>query len=245
MTSLIDITMTATLRPAIFSVTLESIKKCVIGTKDINNFTLILNIDSIGENVKPKEMIKIANKYFTNVKYNISENPSFPKAVKWVWSQATADYIFHIEDDWKFLKKIDVMDMIRILNKNEKLSSLRLYKYNTPGTKTFKTFMCKWVYQEDGYYLATDWKKQFGLNPILIKKKFIDESLPNMVDNVNPEKQFRSSQPYMEQIIKKWQYGLYTVPGQHKLVEDIGRSWIRRQKYTKPKKGSFVAWEHK
>ena len=242
----VDITMTATLRPKIFNETLLGIKKYIIGGKDLERFTLIVNIDRAGEDVPPKQLIKISKKHFINVKYNISDSPSFPKAVKWVWSQSTANYIFHIEDDWRFLKKIDIENMIRILKKHKELSSLRLYKLNTPNRKVFKTFMCKWVYQEeDGFYLACDWKKQFGLNPILIKKEFIDEALPKMVDNVNPEKQFRDTQEYMRDIIKKWKYGLYCAPGQTKTVEDIGRIWANRNKLSKPKKGTFITWEPK
>ena len=38
----------------------------------------------------------------------------------------------YIEDDWKFLKKIDVMDMIRILNKNEKLRKFTTKSFSGP-----------------------------------------------------------------------------------------------------------------
>jgi hypothetical protein len=239
----IDITMTATLRPEIFRSTVDDIFKYIIGRHNNKYYRLILNIDCVGENIKPKEIVKIAERSFINIKYNISKTPSFPKAVKWVWSQATSNYIFHIEDDWKFLRKINVDNMIRILKNHNDLSSLRLYKYNTPNQKIIKTFMCKWDYQEDGFYLARDWKKQFGLNPILIKKEFIDEALPKMVDHINPEKQFRYSQEFMRDIIKKWKYGLYCSPNQTKSIEDSGRSWANRNKISKPKKGPFITWE--
>ena len=238
----IDITMTATLRPEIFLETIHGIQKCIIGKKHNNGrYRLILNIDQIGEKIPPKEMIRIAKKHFKNVVYNISKTPSFCSAVKWVWSQATADYIFHIEDDWKFLKKIDVDDMIRILQKYEKLSSLRLYKHNTPNINRLKTFACVWDYNTDGFYMARNWRRQFGLNPILIKKEFIDMALPKMVDNTNPEKQFRYSQKYMVDVIKQWKYGLYCKPGDKRTVDDNGRNWIRQQKLKK-NKGSFMTW---
>ena len=116
---MIDITMTATLRQEIFHETLVGICEHVIGKNNADRYRLILNVDQIGEKIPPKTIIKIAKRHFPSVVvHNVSKTPSFCKAVKWVWSQATADYIFHIEDDWKFFKKIDVDDMIRILNKH-------------------------------------------------------------------------------------------------------------------------------
>lgn len=239
----IDITMTAVIRPAILNRTLSSIVNNICQERD--RFRLILNIDPIGENVKPAKVIRIAKKYFDDFIYNIPKTPSFPKAVKWVWANATAPYIFHIEDDWTINRKIDVDDMINILKNHEKLSSLRLYKYTTPKGKKFRTFLCVWTYNEEGFYLAKDWKKQFGLNPILIKREFINQTLPRMVDNINPEKQFRDSQKQMASIIKNWQYALYCKPGDTAIVTDIGRQWINNTNFAKPKTGTFLTWEKK
>jgi hypothetical protein len=191
------------------------------------------------------KVIKTAQKYFDNVIFNIARTPSFPKAVKWVWANSDAPYIFHIEDDWLINRDIDVDHMINILKKHEKLSSLRLYKYRTLKRNKITTFSCHWVYNEDGFYLSKDWKKQFGLNPILIKREFINQALPKMRDNINPEKQFRYSQGYMRKIIKDWQYGLYTNPGDKALVTDIGRKWITKTDFAKPKTGTFLTWEKK
>ena len=238
----IDITMVSVLRPDLIRQTLTSINTNIIkGEKE--RYRLIINIDPIGEKTKPMKIVKLASQFFDNITYNIAKSPSFPKAVKWVWKQVEADYVFHIEDDWLINRKIDVDNMINILDKYPKLSSLRLYKYKTPKRKKFSTFKCHWIYNEDGFYLAKDWKKIFGLNPILIKKKFIEQALPRMVDHVNPEKQFRDTQQYMVPIIKNWQYAIYTNPGDSPLVSDIGRKWINQTKFHKPKTGTFLTWE--
>lgn len=241
----IDITMTATIRPSIISKTLDSINNHIIGKKPRENFRLVLNIDQIGEPYKPKEVLRVVEEKFPNFIYNIADNPSFPKAVKWVWSQVNTKYIFHIEDDWTFPRKIDVLHMMNILDKYERLSSLRLSKFRTPNSPVFRMFECKWRFIEEGYYLADDWRRQFGLNPILIKRQFIDEALPRMVDHVNPEKQFRESQKYMVDVIKKWKYGMFTFPGSVALAMDIGRRWEGKKLYTKPKVGTFLTWVKK
>ncbi len=238
----IDITMTAVLRPDLLEGTLKSIIKYVVD--DINRFRLILNIDPIGEKVKPAKIPKVARKYFPNIIYNIASEPSFPKAVKWVWSKATAPYIFHWEDDVDILRKIDINKMVQILDNYSKISSLRLFKHNTPKTKKMKTFSCNWVYNEEGFYLANDWKRQFGLNPILIKRQFIKEALPNMVDNDNPEKQFRVSKKYMAPVIKRWKYAIYTKPGELRIINGIkGQGWKNKMGLQKPKGKLFLKWE--
>lgn len=239
----IDITMTSVIRPGLLDRTLRSI--CDKICTDKNRFRLIINVDPIGSKLKPMKVVKTAEKYFDNITYNIAKEPSFAKAVKWVWKNSDAPYIFHIEDDWLINRPIDVDDMINILKKNVKLSSLRLYKSKTPKRKKFTTFACNWVYNEDGFYLSKDWKKQFGLNPILIKREFINQALPRMRDNVNPEKQFRYSQDYMRKVIKDWQYGLYSKPGERAAVTDIGREWIKKTEFAKPNRGTFLTWEKK
>jgi len=238
----IDITMTAVLRPLLLSETLISIKENICQGDD-SRYRLIINIDPIGLDVDPLRIVKTAKKNFDNVVYNIPDVASFPRAVKWVWSQTQTPYIFHIEDDWILNKKIDIDSMIDILKKYDTLSSLRLSKFSIPRRNKITLFDSSWVYNIDGFYLAKDWKKQFGLNPILIKKQFIDQALPKMVDHVNPEKQFRESQKYMRCVIKDWKYGMYGQPGDGAAVKDIGRRWINNTKYHKPKTGPFLTWE--
>jgi len=239
----IDITMPAVIRPALLQRTLESLIKNVVD--DMSRFRLIINVDPIGENLKSGKVVKTAQSLFPNVVFNIPKTPSFAKAVKWVWSQTETKYVLHFEDDWIVNRKVDINDMIKILDKHRDFCSLRMYKHATPKNRTsMHTFSCRWIYNTEGYYLAKDWKKQFGLNPVLLRKDFIDEALPLMRDNINPEKQFRYSQEYMRPIIKKWKYAIYAKPGERPLVSDTGREWIKNTEYVKPK-GTFLTWEKK
>lgn len=240
----VDFTMTSVIRPKMYARSLETIVRKVV--KKQKGFRLILNVDPIGEDKDPITMVEIAKRFFgnDNVIYNIAKKPSFPKAVKWIWSQVEAPYAFHWEDDTMISRDIDINDMISILSKYPKLSSLRLYKYHTPNKKAFKTFNCRWIYKEEGFYMAKDWRKQFGLNPILIKKEFIDEAIKRMRDDTNPEKQFRESQKYMREHIKNWQYGLYTKPGDTRIVDGRqGEAWKKALGLKKPKGKTFLKWE--
>jgi len=238
----VDITMTAVLRPSLLSETLQTILKHVCKDQ-IDRFRLIINVDPIGEDIDPTRIIKIAQKNFSDVIYNIADTPSFPHAVKWVWSQATAPFIFHWEDDVDILHPIDIDDMIGILKRHTDISSLRLYKAATPNRKSFRTFACMWDYNKQGFFVARDWRKQFGLNPILIKREFVKEAVTRMVDHTNPEKQFRESQKYMRPLIKKWKYALYTRLGSPRMIDGRkGQRWKNAMKLDKPKGQTFLKW---
>jgi hypothetical protein len=240
----VDIAMTAVIRPKIFNETLATIVDKVVDIPE--RFRLVLNIDPVGEKVNPEQMYRVAKKHFSTVIYNIPKVPSFPKAVKWIWSRTSAPFVLHWEDDVNILRKIDIDHMIRILKKYDDLSSLRLFSKRAGG-KSMRVFQARWVYNKDGFYLANDWRSQFGLNPILIKQEFVSEAVTRMVDYANPEKQFRVSQEYMRPLIRKWKYGIYARPGEKRLIDGRkGQRWKDKMGLDKPGGGNiFLKWVKK
>ena len=240
---MIDITMTATLRPAIVSQTLESFCRNIF--RDRNNYRLIINIDPIGEKVESTKVLEVCRKYFENIVFNIPETPSFPAAVIWCWDKAESDFVFHLEDDWLSVCKIDIHDMIRILKSNDSLACLRLSKYNIPKHETVKLFATHYTYTGDNCFI-TSTNNQFALNPSLIKKKFVKEAIPIMTTYSNPEKQFRPSKhEKMNNLIDKWEYAIYGVPGGRATVLDNGILWKDKNNFKKPDVNSFLVWERR
>jgi len=245
MSDRVDITMTAMIRPALVNKTLKSFCENVFD-EDPERFRLIINIDPLGGRKPHRTVVKICRRYF-NKRSMISNSPSeasFPRAVMWVWSQVEADWIFHLEDDWLVNKKININDMISIMKEYKNLACLRLPKFRTPKGKTAKFFSSKYTYNDKGFYVASDRKRQFGLNPVLIRGSFIKEALPLLVDTGNPEKQFRYANKNMRNLVMSWDYGLYTNRGSRPVVTDIGRGWLRKSEFRKPR-GKFVTWVKK
>jgi len=240
----VDFTMTAVIRPKLLAGTLQTIKKYIMKKQPGIDFRLIINVDPIGAAVDPMRVVEVAQNHFKNVVYNIPDKPSFPKAVKWIWSQSTAPYVFHWEDDMDILRSIDIVQMIYILSKYKDISSLRLYKGATPRKgKALHAFKGKWIYNKDGFYVSNRWKDQFGLNPILIKQEFISEAVKRMVDHTNPEKQFRYSQQYMRPLIEKWKYAIFAKPGETRVFDGRkGQRWKNKMKLQKPKGQTFIKW---
>lgn len=239
----VDIAMTAVIRPSLLKETLEKIVGNVVDIPE--RFRLIINVDPIGEEIAPIKVVETAQKYFNDVVYNIAPKPSFPKAVRWVWNASTAPYVFHWEDDVFILRKIDIKDMINILERHKEISSLRLFKHDTPRKGDIKAFRSSWQYNKKGFYVAKRWQEQFGLNPVLIKSAFVKEAVPLMREDRNPEKQFRYNNPNMEPLIKKWKYALYTKPGDKALVwGKKGQTWKNRHGFYKSKI-AFIEWNQK
>jgi hypothetical protein len=240
----VDIAMTAVLRPSLLDETLTTITKNVVDIPE--RFRLIINVDPVGEDIDSEQVIDVAKKHFKNVIYNIPMKPSFPKAVKWVWSHTDAPYVFHWEDDSFIFRKIDILDMIKIHRIYPDVASLRLFKFNTPNKKIISAFGTKWHYHGEGLYISQRWQEQFGLNPNLIKREFVQEAVSRMCDDINPEKQFRHWNDWMVPLIRKWDYALYTKPGDKAIVwGKKGDLWKKKHglKKNMKKPDKFITWD--
>jgi len=243
--SKIDITMTSVLRPGIVNETLESFCNNLFTEK--SRYRLVINIDPVGEKVKAKEVVKVCQKYFDDVVYNIPNKPSFPAAVIWTWKNSRSDWVFHLEDDWKINSKVDINHMISILNKYKDVACLRMSKHPLPRRKIIKLFRSNYSFKPEGFFIGQDRKAQFGLNPVLIRGKFIKRALPYMVTTKNPEKQFRYGNELLRDFIMKWRYAIYGRPGQGALVVDNGSKWRKDFGFDKPdpEEGPFLVWKKK
>lgn len=242
----IDVTMTATIRPLIIDATLKSFCKKIL--KPPHEYRLIVNIDPIGEaNILPKRILKICKNYFSDIVFNFPKNPSFPAAVIWTWSRTTADFVFHLEDDWLISKDLDIGHMMKILQKDKDLACLRLSKYNIPKKEIIKLFRSIYEYKPEGYYVAKDRARQMGLNPVLIKGEYVRNAFPLMVTTKNPEKQFRDTNTKMKNFVLSWRYGIYGKPGWSALVIDNGTTWRIQRGLDKgnPGKEPFLTWRKK
>ena len=225
---MIDICMTATIRPLILEQTLRSFTDLML--TDRKKYRLIINIDPIGEDQPRKNILKIARKYFDNIIYLLPETPGFTKAVQWCWSQTTSKYVFHLEDDWRLLVPININTMINILDNTDKLVSLRLNKEKTGKSK--QTSKLGFVYHP-----------KISLNPTIFNGEFLRKIFPLMDLNMNPEKQLRPNKTIRGKYISNFTHGIYTKDSVNRVVLDIGRQWMATSRFTK--KTGFMNWEIK
>lgn len=239
----IDITMTAVKRPGILQGTLKTFCERLFTERD--RYRLIINIDPVGEKVKPKEVLRVCKMFFKKeqIVYRVPKKASFPKAVIWIWSQVEAPWVFHVEDDINLLREVDINHMIEILKNHKKLACLRMPRMKIPKKKTIRVFGSPYFFNEEGFYVAKDQKRQFGLNPVLIRSEFINAAVPRMVETINPEKQFRYGNKKMRPLIMKWKYALYARPGDKRLIDGRkGQRWKNNINLQKPRGETFVSW---
>ncbi|MCK5604584.1 hypothetical protein KAR91_22035 [Candidatus Pacearchaeota archaeon] len=224
---MIDIITTATVRPKILRNTYRSFVDNMI---DPTKCRLIINIDQIGEDVHPTEVLDVAEEFFPNIVHRFAETPSFVKAVIWCWKQTYNEFVLHLEDDWLLQSKVDVKEMIEIHKDEYCLASLKLSKQPIRPTDFSKRR--KFV-----------WEDRISLNPNLIKKRFINNICPLMTEDKNPEKQIRENNPVMKTELQKWRFGIYTGCGYTSSVKDVGRPWMEKTNFKKPI--GFMKWETK
>lgn len=244
---LIDITMTATRRPSILVKTLDSFYSGMFN-QIADQCRIIINIDPAGEDMPSYEMSKYVEIYCQRYVIGMPMTASFPRAFRWCWEQSDAPWVFHLEDDWELLKKIDIMDMIRIMEKHEDLGAIRLSMF--PSGPTPIDMMKNWnrwlPWNGEFYEVKEEERHRIGVcgHPTLFRKEFIENALPFLDPTKNPEKQFQGTHKYMVEEVLKWRYGVYAKPGDQPSIRDIGRDWMKQSGLQKQgNKAFFTNWE--
>jgi hypothetical protein len=222
---MLDITTTATIRPNLFYQTLKSFTdRLFVHQKE---YRLILNVDPVGEDVDPMEMVKVGKQFFDNVVYNIPDEPNFAQACKWCWENTETDFVFHLEDDWTLSRKIFISNMLSVITKNKNMMLLRLPKLNLEYIHP--------IYEKQNFIK----QHKLMLNPGIFRGDFIRDiaSKMNIVDN--PEKQLR-------RVFKLPSYqlaGVYCGIGAGEYIKHHGREWQKHSRYKKKKGSNFIIWE--
>lgn len=125
----LEFATTACVRPELLEKTYASLNKVLEDVDTKTEGTLYINIDPVPTNVSQKidEELKVANKYFSTVHYNIGESGgNFVKAVDWIFSQPEGEYFFHCEDDWLFYEgEIVIEDYIKRIEDDNKKKILQ------------------------------------------------------------------------------------------------------------------------
>lgn len=238
---IVDFTIPTTLRPNLLFQTLYSFDLNLVGNYSRR---CVVNIDPMGDS-EADQVWAICRMFFEQVKVRESKEPHFGKAVKWLWEQVENDWVFHLEDDWRLNRSVNLNEMISIMESEKDLAILRL-----PQFKSCEKDMKNWnkFFPWNGRYYECPEELRGGLgvcgHPSLIRGEFIKRVVPMMDANRNPEKQFHSkSGPLMEEVLR-WRYGVYGKPGWNPVITDLGRRWMVENGFRKKgNKAFFTEWE--
>jgi hypothetical protein len=255
----IDILMIGVVRPKIIEETTISLIENVLN--DNHQYRMIANIDPIGERKYTQmDCVKVLQKYFDNVIFNCPRNSSVVKAWRWVLNQSKTKYMWFKEDDIKILRKVDLDDMIRIMDNNPKLSMLMMDKHGTlqnhqrtlSDTKILRSTM-EFEYTGDRWYKAPHWFRAAGITSTFVKRDFIMPCVNHMVKDRSPnntikgKQTIRTGQKNMEiaPFLRRWDYGYYQTPNSGKHFIDVGKEWRSKLGFEKPPRGVSKTWTKK
>jgi len=214
----IDLCIVATLRPEILKRTIVSFFKHITYVGGIN---LCINIDCVPkykDHGKREQCINdigvicgmAAQIFKKNCKsFIVTDGFNFSAAVKRLWVNTKSDYVFHLEDDWEFIKDIDLNECIERMN-NEDFDYMRFPKKNAP-------------------HLNRLWK--VALQPSLWRGNVVRELAEHMKTDKDPEKQLRIGQgnKKLDKILTRIQKkGLKDYCSEW-CCQDIGREWREEQ----------------
>ena len=228
---MIDITMTAVFRPEVLEKTLTSFRHNLFGS--FEKYKLVVNIDPVTAGATSQDVLKVIYKFFKEdqVKYNIPKEAHFGKALVWCWNNIESDYVFHLEDDWELINKVDMNDLLNI-HKDPRIATARLIIIKGKYMDSYK---------KDGslYYTLNN---KLSLNPCLIKASYIKGIVPLMDENKNPELQIvhAKTTSKLGQYSAKWNHVILNNKN-NPLVKNIGKDW-RKEIGLIRAKSDFVTW---
>ena len=221
---MIDVAMTASIRPDVIIRTLES-----IGTNiTYRPLRLIVDISHVGEVHKYSqdyciEVIKnCCTQYGIDLVYRKLPLSLQAEALKWTWSKADTDFVLQWEDDWVLLQKIDITVLMQLMNKHQfGMLYFDRYKKSVVDYPGYKGVFNKLT---NNTYVRIK-GKSLGGPPALLKKEYIKAVLPLIkdevcLDTISPTKE-------VQEVLKNWSIGVY-YHTKGNLVKDIGKEWKER-----------------
>ena len=251
----LDITMTATKRPAILERTLRSFRQNLFRPNLCIDYQLIVNVDPIGEMVPISYIHDLCADFFPHPIIITQPTAHFGVAFHRVWFLADyrqgfdwrPEFIFHLEDDWECTRTVDLYAMIDSMRSGYKIGMLRLSTVGTEGN-----CLRQWghTFNWNGEFYEIPDEDQAKLrvsgHPSLINPEFIHQVLPYMNPDKNPEKQLCEGSPFIGLIIKQYRFGVFNTPGLPANIRDIGREWMIKNGFNKQgNKAYFTQWENK
>lgn len=215
---ILDVTIPATLRPELLERTLCGF---VSRVRTSMQPRAIINIDKVpaGNLDKISDIITVVEKYIPLRAVFVAEFPSFAAAVRRVWRGSSAPFVFHLEDDWRFLRDIDLDWCVRVLS-----SGLSDYIRFSKRAR-FK------ISERD----------KVSLLPSLWRGDCVRKLSAVMTNTQDPEKQLRPGQGN-EALDVLLPVRILDYPG-GQCVEDTGRAWRDDrgiQKWDKNSNGNIV-----
>ncbi|KSV71723.1 hypothetical protein N185_23795 [Sinorhizobium sp. GW3] len=240
--STIDLCLVATRRPDLLAQTLASFRDKIFCRLDLRG--AYLNLDPVfGSEEDHRACVEIFRNHFPDGTVFQPESPGFCAAVAKLWSATSADYVFHLEDDW-----ISLRDM------GEEL--LALFADPAISQVSFHTADQNWNIRRKGHFhRRNEYAYLFGIkiplfrtfpkfttSPSILRGDFARQCAGLMDLSRDPEKQFYSGvNPAMEAYVASRRNYIFS-PEAQPVIKDMGREWREQRRIQKVITDSTSVW---
>jgi len=126
-----DVIVTSTCRHHIKR-TLRSFFDNVTSSQDFN---FVVNIDVLKPAYLPKLMRYLESLGISDINVNLEPgnfHEGLARAIKYLYRRVTSPVFFHLEDDWLFLKRIDLDPLIQLMHDHPHIDHIRLSRSTIP-----------------------------------------------------------------------------------------------------------------
>ncbi len=219
----IDVTLVSGARPGLLKQTLED-----FSAKLFRNFsvqTLYVNIDPFeGGQEEVEACDAICREYFPDIVARKPESSHFTTAVKWLWSQPTADWFFHLEDDWILNREVREEEFRKARKRKVTQVSLMTREKNW-GDRTFFHYepARKVILGKDFGKGLNKKRPIFTTSPSFVQSDFAKRCAALMDDGLDPEKQLNYLNPDLNAYTARFRNHFIGTRREF-VAEDIGRT---------------------
>ena len=215
----VTVVLTSCNRVDLLDKTIESFHK--YNTYPIEEFIII------EDSTDTKAIEHIKNKYSDyNLIFNDKNLGTF-KSIDIAYSKVRTPYVFHLEDDWEFVKEGFIEDSMKILDNNSNVINVWIRALADTMEHPFSKE--KYVTEDIGYYtMDTDYGGYTGFttNPGL--RRLADHIRIGGLGKFGPRAEILAGQEYLK-------LGFYAVILEHKYIEHTG--WTNSAKnHPRPRK---------
>jgi hypothetical protein len=231
----IEITIVATRRPALLWATLESFQKRLFRHFEISR--ALINIDPIwGNQSDGEEGIRLVHQYFPGAVVFTPKTPNFTAAVQRVWAATTADFIFHVEDDWNITE--DITPAILNHFKDPSIAQVSLVSKEKNWDRAARGDF-HYVKRRSTLLgpIKSPWRKKvtaFTTAPAFTRGDFARHWAALMNESLDPEKQaYMGINPPLEKFVSPYRNYLYPGKVNEITIIDTGREWRDAQNIQK------------
>lgn len=222
-------------RPELLARTLESFQ-----TNMFSNFKfehVFANIDPfMGDENKGKICRDLLRQYFKNIVINEPVKPNFTAANRFIWSHATGDFFFTLEDDWVCLESIYPSQIEEAFASDRNVAEVSLmhaHKNWNSNKKNalYPTFKLKKTFLGIPYYWKT--LPLFSTSPSFFRSDFVIGLAQRLMNTLDPEKQLKDPRnPELLKYIERYKSMYFIssavnneIRGGHNVIADIGREY--------------------